>query len=191
MTKEKLKDRDVYPGEKLAVIEVLQDGPGAYQQDGDVRSAELGKAHYHLDERRVDVEKKTRELVLPLEGLEVMAEAGSVMRRDARVDIFVVDGKLVHEPYAGVIHISDVDREYVKDMGMAVRNGDIVKARIINTKNRMVQLSIMSPDYGVVYAYCSRCGGLLEQRGNRLHCPKCDRVERRKMAKTYGREELV
>jgi len=191
MVKETLKDRDVYPGEKLAVIEVLQDGPGAYQQDGDVRSAELGKAHYHLDERRVDVEKKTRELVLPLEGLEVMAEAGSVMRRDARVDIFIVDGKLIHEPYAGVIHISDVDREYVKDMGMAVRNGDIVKARIINTKNRMVQLSIMSPDYGVVYAYCSRCGALLEQRGNRLNCPKCDRIERRKIAKTYGREELA
>jgi len=191
MVKETLKDRDVYPGEKLAVIEVLQDGPGAYQQDGDVRSAELGKAHYHLDERRVDVEKKTRELVLPLEGLEVIAEAGSVMRRDARVDIFIVDGKLIHEPYAGVIHISDVDREYVKDMGMAVRNGDIVKARIINTKNRMVQLSIMSPDYGVVYAYCSRCGALLEQRRNRLNCPKCDRIERRKIAKTYGREELA
>ncbi len=191
MAKETLKDRDVYPGEKLAVIEVLQDGPGAYQQDGDVRSAELGKAHYHLDERRVDVEKKTRELVLPLEGLEVIAEAGSVMRRDARVDIFIVDGKLIHEPYAGVIHISDVDREYVKDMGMAIRNGDIVKARIINTKNRLVQLSILSPDYGVVYAYCSRCGALLEQRRNRLHCPKCDRVERRKIAKTYGREELA
>ena len=191
MTKETLKDRDVYPGEKLAVIEVLQDGPGAYQQDGDVRSAELGKAHFHLDERRVDVEKKTRELVLPIEGLEVMAEAGSVMRRDARVDIFIVDGKLIHEPYAGVIHISDVDREYLKDMGMAVRNGDIVKARIINTKNRMVQLSVMGPDYGVVYAYCSRCGALLEQRRNRLNCPKCDRVERRKIAKTYGREELA
>lgn len=191
MAKETLKDRDVYPGEKLAVIEVLQDGLGAYQQDGDVRSAELGRAHFQLDERRVDVEKKTRELVLPLEGLEVIAEAGSVMRRDARVDIFIVDGKLVHEPYAGVIHISDVDREYVKDMGMAVRNGDIVKARIINTKNRMVQLSILSPDYGVVYAYCSRCGALLEQRRNRLNCPKCDRIERRKIAKTYGREELA
>jgi exosome complex component CSL4 len=191
MTKETLKDRDVYPGEKLAVIEVLQDGPGAYQQDGDVRSAELGKAHFHLDKRRVDVEKKTKELVLPIEGLEVMAEAGSVMRRDARVDIFIVDGKLIHEPYAGVIHISDVDREYVKDMGMAMRNGDIVKARIINTKNRMVQLSVMGPDYGVVYAYCSRCGALLEQRRNRLNCPKCDRIERRKIAKTYGREELA
>ena len=186
-----LKDRDVYPGEKLSVIEVLQSGPGAYQREGDVRSAELGRAHFDLERRLVQVEKKTRELILPLEGLDVVAEAGSVMRRDARVDIFVVDGKLVHEPYAGVIHISDVDREYVKDMGMAMRNGDIVKARIINTKNRMVQLSVMGPDYGVVYAYCSRCGALLEQRRNRLNCPKCDRIERRKIAKTYGREELA
>jgi len=186
-----LKDRDVYPGEKLSVIEVLQSGPGAYQREGDVRSAELGRAHFDLERRLVQVEKKTRELILPLEGLDVVAEAGSVMRRDARVDILIVDGKRIPVPYTGVIHISDVDREYVKDMGNAVRNGDIVKAKIINMKNRLVQLSIMSPDYGVIYAYCSRCGSLLEQRGNRLYCPHCDRVERRKIAKTYGKEELI
>ncbi len=120
-----------------------------------------------------------------------MAEAGSVMRRDARVDVFVIDGKRVHVPFTGVIHVSDASKSYMKDMGMAVRNGDIVKARIVNTKNRLIQLSIASPDHGVVYAYCSRCGTLLERRGKRLHCPKCDRVERRKIAKTYGKEELA
>ena len=186
-----MKDRDVYPGEKLAVIEVLHGGAGAYQQDGEVRSAELGKAHFNLEQRRVEVEKKTKELVLPVEGLEVIAEAGSVMRRDARVDVFVIDGKRVYKPYTGVVHVSDASKDYMKDMGMAMRNGDIVKAKIINTKNRLIQLSIASPEYGVVYAYCSRCGALLEQRGNRLHCPKCDRVERRKTAKTYGKEELA
>ncbi len=191
MPKETMKDRDVYPGEKLAVIEVLQGGAGAYQQDGDVRSAELGKVHYNLPQRQVEVEKKTKELVLPEEGLDVMAEAGSVMRRDARVDVFVIDGKRVHVPFTGVIHVSDASKSYMKDMGMAVRNGDIVKARIVNTKNRLIQLSIASPDHGVVYAYCSRCGTLLERRGKRLHCPKCDRVERRKIAKTYGKEELA
>ena len=191
MPKKTMKDRDVYPGEKLAVIEVLRDGAGAYQQDGEVRSAELGRAHFNLEQRQVEVEKKTKELVLPVEGLEIIAEAGSVMRRDARVDVFVIDGKRVYKPYTGVIHVSDASKDYMKDMGMAMRNGDIVKAKIINTKNRIIQLSIASPDYGVVYAYCSRCGALLEQRGNRLHCPKCDRVERRKTAKTYGREELA
>ncbi len=191
MPKETMRDRDVYPGEKLAVIEVLQDGQGAYEIDGDVRSAELGTARFDLDKRIVGVEKKTKELVLPNDGLDVIAEVGSVMRRDARVDIFVIDGRMITEPYTGVIHFSGVDRDFSKDMNMAVRNGDIVKAKILNTQNRIIFLSIMGPDYGVIYAYCSRCGALLEQQRGRLRCPRCDRVERRKVARTYGREELV
>lgn len=191
MPKKLFEDKDVYPGEKLAVIEALEDGPGTYQKNGDVRSSELGTAHYDLDKRQVNVEKKTKDLVLPKEGLVVIAEAGSVMRRDARVDILMIDGKHIEVPYTGVIHISDAGRGYVKDLGMALRNGDIVKGEIINVKNRLIQLSIRDPDYGVVYAYCSRCGTILEEHQGRLHCPKCNRTQRRKLAKTYGKEELV
>lgn len=191
MPKKLFEDKDVYPGEKLAVIEVLEDGPGSYQRNGDVRSSELGTAHYDLDKRQVNVKKKTKDLILPEEGLVVIAEAGSVMRRDARVDILMIDGKHIEVPYTGVIHISDAGRGYVKDLGMALRNGDIVKAEIINVKNRLIQLSIRDPEYGVVYAYCSRCGTILEERQGRLHCPKCNRTQRRKLAKTYGKEELV
>lgn len=191
MSRKRLEDRDVFPGEKLAVIEVLQSGYGTYHLDGQVRSSELGIAKFDLKDRRVDVERKTRELILPREDLDTVAEVGSVMRRDARVDIFIIDGKMITPPYIGVIHISNVAVDYVKDMTMAVRNGDIVKAKIVNTKNRIIQLSIKSPEYGVIYAFCSKCGTLMEQRRRRLHCPKCDRVERRKTAKTYGAEELI
>ncbi len=190
MPKKNFEDRDVMPGDKLAIIEVFQDGSGAYQQDGHVRSEELGKAHFDLDKRNVSVEKKTRELILPKEGMEVLAEAGSVMRRDARVDIFNINGRRIYVPFAGVIHISDAGPRSIRDLGMALRNGDIVKARIINVKNRMIQLSMRNPEHGVVYAHCSRCGVLLDLDQGRLHCSKCDRVERRKMAKTYGEEEL-
>ncbi|UCH57809.1 MAG: exosome complex RNA-binding protein Csl4 [Candidatus Bathyarchaeota archaeon] len=191
MSKKPLKDRDVFPGEKLSVIEVLQEGPGAYHLKGDVRSAELGKARFDLKKKRVEVEKKTKELILPREGLDVTAEVGSVMRRDARVDIFSIDGKMISSPYTGEIHITSVEREFSKDMTMAMRNSDIIKAKIINTKNRMTLLSVRGPEYGVIYAHCTRCGTLLELQRGRLHCPKCDRVERRKIASTYGREELV
>jgi exosome complex component CSL4 len=191
MAKKKMEDRDVFPGEKLAVIEVLQDGQGTYQEDGDVRSAELGRAHYDLKDRRVKVDKKTRDLVLPMEGLDVMAEVGSVMRRDARVDIFRIDGKAVTKSWTGEIHINSVEREFSRDMAMAMKNSDIIKAKIINTKNKMNLLSVRGPEYGVVYGYCSRCGTLLELQRGRLNCPKCDRGERRKIASTYGKEELA
>jgi exosome complex component CSL4 len=191
MAKKKMENRDVFPGEKLAVIEVLQDGQGTYQEDGNVRSAELGRAHYDLKDRRVKVDKKTRDLVLPMEGLDVMAEVGSVMRRDARVDIFRIDGKTVTKPWTGEIHINSVEREFSRDMAMAMKNSDIIKAKIINTKNKMNLLSVRGPEYGVVYGYCSRCGTLLELQRGRLNCPKCDRGERRKIASTYGKEELV
>lgn len=191
MPKKAMKEKAVLPGDKLSVIEVLQNGPGAYQHEGDIRSEELGNAHFDLKKRMVEVRKRTPELTLPREGLDVIAEVGSVMRRDARVDIFIIDGEAIASPYTGEIHISGVERQYAKDMTMAMRNGDTIKAKIINTKNRMIQLSVQGPEYGVIYAYCTRCGTLLELQGGRLQCSKCDRSERRKFASTYGKEDLT
>jgi len=191
MPKKAMKEKAVLPGDKLSVIEVLQNGPGAYQHEGDIRSEELGNARFDLKKRMVEVRKRTPELTLPLEGLDVIAEVGSVMRRDARVDIFIIDGEAISSPYTGEIHISGVERQYAKDMTMAMRNGDTIKAKIINTKNRMIQLSVQGPEYGVIYAYCTRCGTLLELQSGRLQCSKCDRSERRKFATTYGKEDLT
>ncbi len=189
--KARFEEKEVFPGDELAVIEEFMDGEGAYEDEGFVRSEELGESQYDLEKRVVEVEKKTPELVLPKEGMEVVAETGSVARKDARVDILMVDGRIVHPTYTGVIHISNVSREYVKNMDIAIRNGDIIKAKIINTKNHLIQLSMEGADYGVIYAYCSRCGTMLEKDKGRLHCPKCNRVERRQMARTYGVEELA
>jgi exosome complex component CSL4 len=61
----------------------------------------------------------------------------------------------------------------------------------VNIVNRLNQTSLEGSEYGVIYAYCSRCGGLLEQKQGKLICPDCGRIERRKTAKNYGKEELV
>jgi exosome complex component CSL4 len=187
----KLKERDVLPGEKLSVIEVIQEGNGVYQENGDIRASELGKAHFDMKDRRVNVTKKTRDLVLPLVGLDIIAEVGSVMRRDARVDIFKIDGKDVTKTWTGEIHVNSIEREFSRDMNTAMKNNDIIKAKIINTKNRMIQLTVRGPEYGVIFGYCTRCGTLLESERGRLNCPKCGRTERRKIASTYGNEELA
>ena len=189
--KPKITEKEVFPGERLAVIEEYNEGKGTYQSDGEVRSAEIGVTRHDSATRSVAVEKKTPEIIVPEEGMMAVAEVGSVARRDARVDIFMLNGRHIHPTYSGVIHISDISRDYTKNIDMALRNGDTVKGRIVNVKNRLNQMSLADPDYGVIYAYCSRCGGLLESDRGRLTCPDCGRMERRKTARSYGKEALV
>lgn len=188
---ERLREKGVLPGDELAVIEEFMLGEGVYQSDATIRSETLGTAFFNLKSHLANVKKRTRELVVPQEGDTVIAEVGSVVRRDARVDIFIVEGKLIYPSFSGVIHISDISKSYVKNIDMALRSGDIIKARVVNTKNRLNQISMEGKQYGVVYAFCSRCGGLLEMNKHRLTCPNCDRTERRQTASTYGTEELV
>ena len=189
--KHEIEEKEVFPGERLAVIEEYNEGEGTYQSDGEVRSAEIGVTRHDGATRSVAVEKKTPEILVPMEGMVAVAEVGSVARRDARVDIFMLNGRHIHPTYSGVIHISDISRDYTKNIDMALRNGDTVKGRIVNVKNRLNQMSLADPEYGVIYAYCSRCGGLLELDRGRLTCPDCGRVERRKTARSYGKEALV
>ena len=191
MSKARNDKKDVFPGEELAVIEEYNSGEGSYQDDGLVRSEELGEPRLNRERRAVEVKKVTKKLNLPKEGVVVIAETGSVTRRDARVDIFRVAGKKIEPTYTGVIHINDVAREFGRDLEHALRSGDIIKAVVANTKNRIIQLSMFPPDYGVIYAYCSRCGGILENQNGKLTCPSCKRTETRQTAKTYGKEDLT
>ncbi|MCW4051388.1 MAG: exosome complex RNA-binding protein Csl4 [Candidatus Bathyarchaeota archaeon] len=192
MAKEpKIEEREVFPGEKLAVIEEYNDGKGTYQLDGDVRSSEIGATKHVEVSRSVLVRKKTPQILVPKEGMEVVAQVGSVVRRDARVNIFMLDGHHVHPAYTGVVHISDISRDYVKNIDLALRNGDIIKGKIVNTRNRLNQMTLGGSEYGVIYAYCSRCGGVLEYQQGRLTCPDCGRIERRKTARSYGKEDLT
>lgn len=180
----------VLPGEKIGVIEEFLFGKGTYEEEGIIRSHVLGDAKLDLEKKLAEVMPRTRTPIFPKEGSKVVGEAGDVRRVTASLDIFKIDEKTISVPFTGVLHISNVSREYTKYMSQAVRSGDIVKAEVINTKNRITQLSTQEPEYGVVYAFCSKCGALLELKRTRLVCPSCGRVERRKVSKLYGVEVL-
>ena len=180
----------VLPGEKIGVIEEFLFGKGTYEEEGIIRSQVLGNARLDLEKKFAEVMSKTRTPVFPQEGSKVVGEAGDVRRMTASLDIFKINGDIISVAFTGILHISSVSREYTKYMSQAVRSGDIVRAKVINTKNRITQLSIQEPEYGVVYAFCSKCGALLELKRTRLVCPSCGRVERRKVSKLYGLEAL-
>jgi len=184
-------NQKVFPGEELAVIEEYNEGKGSYQEEGLVRSEELGETKINQESRALDVNKYTRRLNLPEEGGIVIAETGSVTRRDARVDITLLNGKKCAPTWTGVIHQNDVAREFGRNVEAALRTGDILKARIVNTKNTIIQLAMDGPEYGVIYAYCSHCGGVLDYERGQLVCQTCKRVERRQIARSYGKEDIT
>jgi exosome complex component CSL4 len=191
MPKKKELGNEVFPGEKLAVIEEYSDGLGTYQENGEIRSAEIGRTALNNKKRELVVRKTTPEILIPEKGMEVIAEVGSVARKDARIDIFVLDGVHIFPTYSGVVHISDISRDYIKNIDIALKNGDVIKGKLVNVVNRLNQTSLEGKEYGVIYAYCSRCGGLLEQKQGKLICPDCGRVERRVIANSYGKEEIA
>lgn len=183
-------EKSILPGDKIGVIEEFLHGDGAYERDGVIRSQVLGDAMLDLDKKLAEVVPRTKRPVFPKEGSEVLGEIGEVKRPTASIDIFKIDNDTVGVPFTGILHFSSMSREYSSHMSLAVKEGDIVKARIINMKNLTIQVSIQEPQYGVVYAFCSKCGELLELRRTRLVCPNCGRVEKRKTSEFYQKENL-
>jgi len=180
----------ILPGEKLGVIEEFLLGNGTYEDEGAIRSLALGDARIDLEKKVAEVVPRTKPLVYPKEGSKVVGEVEDVKRPMASIDIFRVDDHFISVPFRGILHFSSMSREYTTHMALAVRESDIVEAKVINMKNRIIQLSVQEPEYGVIYAFCSKCGALLELKRTRLICPNCGRMERRKVSTRYGTEML-
>jgi exosome complex component CSL4 len=68
--------------------------------------------------------------------------------------------------------------------------GDVIRADVTSEKNRVYHLSTKEKNLGVVYAFCSQCGYLLDSRRQLMHCPRCGKIEKRKTALDYGKGAL-
>ena len=75
-------------------------------------------------------------------------------------------------------------------MNDVCKPGDIIRAKVISEKNRIYHLTTNDNGLGILYAFCSRCGTLLEPQRYELKCPKCGNIENRKMSSDYGKETI-
>lgn len=90
-------------------------------------------------------------------------------------------------PFIGEIHISNVTRRFIKSMLDVMQPGDIIRAVALNTHEIPVQLSVVGPELGVVFAKCRKCGEpLILTTYNNMICPKCEYRETREVASDYG-----
>ena len=180
----------VLPGERLGVIEEFLPNSGTYVKDGVIYSKIIGRALMDLLHKRVSVYPLVKGEVAPKASSTVVGQVGNAQSDNVLVRIFKIGSKKLSGVFTGILHISDVQERYVDSMNDVCKSGDILRAKVISAKNQVYHLSTNDKVLGVVYAFCSRCGQLLEPKRYEMQCTKCGHVERRKTSVDYGQEEI-
>src|SRR5665648_590253 len=172
----------VLPGERLGVIEEFIPDSGTYVTDGVIFSKIVGRSLLDLQNRRVSVYPVGNESVFPKVATVVIGQIGNAQSDNVLVKIFKIGQKSLSGNFGGILHVSDVSDRYVDSMSDVCKPGDIVRAKVISEKNQTFHLSTNDKNLGIMYAFCSRDGTLLEQDRYDLKCPKDGNVETRKIA---------
>jgi len=180
----------VLPGDWLGVIEEFSPNEGTYDEGGIIFASHAGIVLIDKVERRVKV--------IPFEShpfikkgslvLGMVVNTGKIL---SMVDIARIGGKTLSSPYSGVIHVSQISNQFIDKPSDAFKIGDIVKARIIEVRSELIQLSTIGKNLGVVLAFCSKCGSPLDPKSNGvLTCSTCGNKEKRKISIDYGKSKL-
>ena len=180
----------VVPGERLGVIEEFIPDSGTYVKDSVIYSKIVGRALLDLLNKRVSVYPLVNGELVPKVSSTVIGQIGNAQSDNVLVRIFKIENKRLSGEFSGILHISDVSDRYIDSMNDVCKPGDIVRAKVISGKNRIFHLSTNDKNLGILYAFCSRCGTLLEPHRYELRCPKCGNIENRKMAPDYGKEPI-
>ncbi len=185
----KLDGQFVVPGERLGVVEEFDPGRGTADVNGTVYSAQTGKVSLDTTRRIVSVKTAAGPPVVPEEGSTVICMVEKIQEKMAIVQLIVVDGHKLEKPFTGMLHISSSSPRFERDMGEVCKPLDIIRAKVIDTTQRIPKLTTAGHGLGVIKAYCSRCGGELVFSGRILRCKACRNVERRRLADDFPRGE--
>ncbi|MEM3421580.1 MAG: exosome complex RNA-binding protein Csl4 [Candidatus Hadarchaeum sp.] len=183
----------VIPGDLLATAEEFVPGNGAYEENGKIYAANTGVVLVDARTKHISVFSRTAGVPTLKRGDIIIGRVDEVRDQNATVVIGRLRGRedrALPPPNVGLIHISQTDAGYVKDLGREFRVGDIVRAKVINANREPVQLSTVGEDLGVIVAFCSRCRSPLARQGKKLVCDSCGNVEFRKIANDYRKGVL-
>lgn len=185
-----MEPKMVLPGDEVAVAEEFEAGEGTYERNGLIFASTPGVLHLDPENRvaRVRAFNPPAELKV---GDIVYAVVDDIRGMMATATVNAIHGRSrqISGEAEGTIHISNVSEDYTEDIRDMFHLGDIIRAKVIQVKPSL-QLTTAEGFLGVVRALCSQCRGPMELRERNLFCPRCERSERRKLARDYGSLKL-
>jgi exosome complex component CSL4 len=87
-----------------------------------------------------------------------------------------------------MLHVSNSSPRFERSMWDVVKPNDIIRAKVIDTSQRIAKLTTVGRELGVIKAYCSKCGNELVLSAHILRCSVCRNVERRRLADDFQSE---
>jgi len=177
----------VVPGDEVGTSEEYSPGPGTYEDRGVIYASLTGRVRRDEHKHEVSIESVTDYPPVAHVGDVVIGRVVDVKPSVALVAMERLadhlDREIANDAQAA-IHISNVKDSYVQELSQEFAFHDIVKARVIDL--RTMRLSTEDKQMGVIKAVCQRCKVPLKLEGRKLKCPRCNRIETRKISEDYG-----
>ncbi len=184
---EVVEENIVLPGDLIGTSEEFTPKNGTFVDKGNIYAATTGIVKINAKERSISVTPVTNVPPHLQVGDIVIGQVTDIKESVALVEIASIKGRgereIVNAEQAA-IHVSNIKDAYVKELYSEFSPFDIVKARVIDLRN--MRLTTVNKELGVMKAYCSNCRTVLKKDNNKLRCPKCNRVETRKLSSDYG-----
>lgn len=184
---EVVEEKIVLPGDLIGTSEEFTPKNGTFVDKGNIYAATTGIVKINSKERSISVTPVTNVPPHLQVGDIVIGQVTDIKESVALVEIASIKGRgereIVNAEQAA-IHVSNIKDAYVKELYSEFSPFDIVKARVIDLRN--MRLTTVNKELGVMKAYCNNCRTVLKKDNNKLRCPKCNRVETRKLSSDYG-----
>jgi exosome complex component CSL4 len=181
----------VLPGDVVGITEEFDGGDGTYTIRSDIFAARTGKVSVDKRKRRLTVKPASR---IPPEIRKDDIVVGMITNvRDtmALMEIVAIKDsgeREINKQGIAAIHISNISKDYVKNIANEFGGSDIVKAKVIDIDN--MRLSTAEKELGVISAMCPKCGSVMQKNRNILKCPECGNTEKRNLSSDYGSGEI-
>ena len=176
-TKEK-----VIPGDKLATIEEFSAGSGTVIVGESLVSTVTGTIEADMPNRVMNVKPAVPVATsIPKVGDYITGLVESASPSVAQITIKAVNEIESSKEFSGMLSLRDERRR-----NPPMKAADLVRAKIISTKNSIFHLGLTDSKCGVISTLCSSCGGKIVPLGNdRVKCPDCGLVDDRLLAEDF------
>jgi exosome complex component CSL4 len=172
------QERLAIPGDRLATIEEFVPGAGSATEGDAIVSTVVGNVRPDMSNRVINVKAaKSAEENLPKPGDLVIGHVDSAQPSMAQITIIAVGDTLSDKQLSGMLSMREDRRRRTSS---PLKAGDIIRAKVISTKNSIYHLSLDDPNAGVLQTVCSNCGGSVMALGrDRVKCKECGFVDER------------